>query len=240
MTFHPSSIPFQAVMGPTFQASKWQKCPLLLEVSEMRELLTILGNFWIVQISGLISIGEEIVSRDAFLEVYSQYIAALKQGESSHDVRLRPYFSSVLTTVLDSLYGVRINEKQCLVKIQQPVVQLQAHRFDYSFADGKFRSMVFGYDSIEWGVQFTYPHLYQDANLEVFTVREGTQFPNTALFKRLQQWVRTQTIATPFEVLGKRINVPIRLGKQCLSWINSHPQLQAKGLRVLLPVGWIN
>jgi hypothetical protein len=49
----------------------------------------------------------------------------------------------------------------------------------------------------------------------------------------MQQWVRSHTIATPFEVEGKKVNVPIRLGKECLSRINSHPQLQAKGLRVI-------
>jgi hypothetical protein len=67
------------------------------------------------------------------------------------------------------------------------------------------------------------------------TVRETPQFPNTTLFKRLQQWVRSHTIATPFEVEGKKINVPIRIGKRCLNWIHVHPQLRAKGIRVNHP-----
>lgn len=229
-----ASIPFRPTVGASLQASKWQKCPLLIEVNEMRELLAALGQFWMVQISGLVPLGQEIISQEAFLDVYHQYIAALKRGEYSQDPRIRSYFSATFTTVLEALYIVRMNEKQGLVKVQQPVVQLQAHRVDYSPVDGKFRSMVLGYESIHWGLQFAYPHLYQDEHLQVFTVREGTQFPNTVLFKRLQQWVRSHTIATPFEVQGQRINVPIRLGKQCLSWINAHPQLQSKGLRVVI------
>jgi hypothetical protein len=229
----PDSIPIHAAVDYSLQASKWQKCPLLIEVSEMKELLDVLGKFWIVQTSGLIEIGEEIVSRDAFLEVYRQYISSVKQGEQPTNALWRSFFSSVFTTFLEALYEVPINKKQCLIKIQQPVVQLQAHRFDYSFADGTFRSMVMGVDSIQWGIQFSYPHLYQDKNLQVLTTRESAQFPNTTLFKRLQQWVRSQTVATPFEVDGKRVNVPIRLGKQCFSWINTHPQLQEKGLRVV-------
>ncbi len=230
----PSSIPFRQAVHTSLQASKWQKSPLLLDVEEMEDLLKVLGNFWIVQISGLISIGQEIINRESFLDLYRHYINALKQGEVPSDIRLRAYFSSVLTNFLEALYAVQVNESQCLVKIQQPVIQLQAHRFDYSFVDRTFRSMVFGQDSVQWGIQFSYPHLYQDENLQVMTVKESPQFPNTALFKRLQQWTRAHTIATPFEVAGKRINVPIRLGKQCLSWINHHPQLQAKGLRVLV------
>jgi hypothetical protein len=233
MTFLPSSIPMRPSVESTLQASQWQKSPLLIDVTEMRDLLAVFGKFWIVQVSGLINMGQEIIDQEEFLSVYGQYIEALKQGEQNADPRMRPYFSSVLTTALDALYGVQINEKQCLVKVKQPVIQLQAHRFDYSLADGKFRSMVLGYDSIQWGLQFSYPHLYQDDRLQVFKVREGAQFPNTTLFKSLQRWVRSQTIATPFEIDGKRVNVPIRLGKQCLSWINTHPQLQAKGLRVI-------
>jgi hypothetical protein len=229
-----SFIPLRPTIGYSLQASKWQKSPLLIDVDEMKALLTVLGQFWIVQISGVIPIGQEIISREAFLEVYHHYLITLKKGKNSEDPRVRPYFSAVFTTFLEALYAVQVNEGHYLVKVQQPVIQLQAHRFDYSFADGTFRSMVMGIDSISWGIQFSYPHLYQDENLQVLTVREGVQFPNTILFKRLQQWVRANTIATPFEVEGKKINVPIRLGKHCLSWINTLPQLQAKGLRVII------
>ena len=226
-------IPLQTAFGPSYQASKWQVCHVLLEAEEMRALFDALSNFWIVQISGLIPIGQELIQKEDFLNVYSAYIAALRNGEIPADKLLRTYFSSVFTVDLTALYAVKVNEEQSVVKIRKPVVQLQSHRFDYSSADGKFRSMVLGYDSIHWGLQFSYPHFYQDDNMEVFTVREGAQFPNTALFKQLQRWVRANTIATPFEVQGKRINVPIRLGRRCLSWINSHPQFNAKGLKVI-------
>jgi hypothetical protein len=226
------SIPLQATVSGSLQASKWQKLPILIDIDEMQSLLSMLGQFWIVQVSGLIPVGQALISQETFLEVYSHYLSNLKNGENATDARVRSYFSSVWTTSLEALYAVKVNEQQCLVKVKQPVVQLQAHRFDYSFADGTFRSMVMGQESISWGIQFSYPHLYQDENLQVLTVREGPQFPNTALFKQLQKWVRSHTIATPFEVEGKRVNVPIRLGKQCFHWINTLPQLQAKGLRV--------
>lgn len=230
MTF---SIPLRSVVGASLQASKWQKIPLLINENEMRELFAALGEFWIVQTSGLVTIGEEVIDHELFLEVYRNYLLALKTGVENQDFRVRPYFSSVWTTFPQSLYAVNVNDKQRLVKVQKPVIQLQAHRFDYSFADGTFRSMVMGSESVLWGIQFSYPHLYQDENLQVLTVREGELFPNSALFKKIQQWSRAFTVATPFEVEGKKVNVPIRLGKECMPWINSHPQLQAKGLRVV-------
>lgn len=228
-----TSIPLRSVVAPPFQASKWVKYPLLIDGDEMEQLLTALKEFWIVQTSGLISIGQEIVPHPSFLEAYRQYITALQQGELTA-FRPHPYFSSILTTSLDALYKVKINDNQCLVKVQSPVIQLQSHRFDYSHADQTFRSMALGYESIQWGIQFAYPHLYQDENLEIFSAKDLLRFPNTTLFKQLQQWIRAYTITTSFEVEGKRVNVPIRLGKQCLSWVNRHPQLQSKGLRVIV------
>lgn len=229
MTF---SIPLRPTVGSSLQASKWQKIPLLIDENEMQTLLFELGKLWIVRTSGVISNGEEVISQADFLEVYKFYIDALKKGENVQDPRLRSYFSAILTTFPEALYRVALNENQSLVKVIQPVIQLQAHRFDYSFADHTFRSMVMGNESVSWGIQFSYPQIYQDDHLQVLKVREGSQFPNTALFKKLQQWIRAHTIATPFEVEGKKVNVPIRLGKKCLQWINIHPQLQAKGLRV--------
>jgi hypothetical protein len=186
-----------------------------------------------VQVSGLIPLGQELVSKELFLEVYDVYIQSIKFGKLPVDTRIRPLFSSIWTLDLNAVYTVAVQSEKCLVKVCQPVIQLQAHRFDYSPADGKFRSMVMGNDSIFWGIQFSYPHLFQDSELNVFTVREEERFPTTALFKRLQRWTRHHTMATSFEIEGKKINIPIRLGKACLPWINRHPQLISKKLRVV-------
>lgn len=225
-------IPSRQTAGYSLQASKWQKCPILIDPEEMRDLFQTLGDFYIVQISGVLPLGEELVEKKDFQEIYSQYIEGLKQGMLPTDPRTRSYFSSVFTLDLNALYRVKVNDTSSLVKVVQPVIQLQAHRFDYFPADGSFRSMVMRADSISWGLQFSFPHLFQDENFIVHTVREEQKFPNTALFKKLQGWVRSHTLATPLEIEGKITNVPIRLGKQCLPWINHHPQLLAKGLKV--------
>jgi hypothetical protein len=100
------------------------------------------------------------------------------------------------------------------------VVQVQAHCFTYSSLDGVFRPMSMGVGSVFWGLQFSYPQIYQDAKtMELCEVEEGT------LFRKIQLWSREATRATPFIVEEKRINSPIRIGKKCLSWIGRHPQL---------------
>lgn len=220
------SIPQRPSVGYTLQASQWHSCQVLLDVDEMKDLLAHLGQFSIVQVSGVIPYREAILSKEDFLEGYRQYVFALKEGKYPDEPSLRSVFSSVFTTTLDVLYAVPLKvEGQCLIKVTHPVVQLQNHRLHFSSADGKFRSMVFGSETLCWGLQFSFPRLFQDEKSQVYQVREGDQFPNAALFRQLQLWMRHHTRATPFDVGGKKIFSSARLGYRCFPWINNHPQL---------------
>jgi hypothetical protein len=97
----------------------------------------------------------------------------------------------------------------------------------YSPLDGVFRPMVLSSSSIFWGLQFSFPQVYQHPKTgEFFEVEEF------GLFELVRKWSREFTVATPMIVEGKRTNIPIRLGKRCFSWINTHPQLQMKGLSI--------
>jgi hypothetical protein len=228
------TIPLRAILGPALQASKWQKCPMLLEVKEMEDLLRTLAPLWIIQTNGLIAAGQEIISQEDFLLTYSQYIHALKTGKVILDAHIRALFSSVWIRSLESVYAVSVRDNQRMVRLVHPAIQLQIHRFDYFAADNSFRSMILSPDSIHWGIQFSYPAIFQDTELQIHAMKEGDQFPNTRLFKDLQRWMRSHTQNTIFQVEGKEINVPIRLGKQCTSWIHKHPQLLQKNLQIIL------
>lgn len=232
MAHSPLRISTVAAEGP-FQASKWLAVPALLDVNELESLLQILEGSLLYNTGSLTREGEEIISQKEWLEMYRGYIASLKEGKIPDDIDYRVAFSPVITASADHLYRVVMADGRQLVRIAKPVIQLQAHSFDYSSADGKFRSMVLGTETITWGLQFSYPQLFQDnATKEVFKVGETPQFPNTHLFHLLQQWIRRSTIPTPLIVDGKAVNVPIRIGKECLPWINRHPQLIKKGLKV--------
>ncbi len=225
-------VPQRATIGPALQASQWQKIAVLLDTDEMADLLTFLDDFWIFRISGLMPINSGVISKKSFLEVYSEYIKALQQGHLSKNTHLATYFSAVWTNNCAALYQVAINDKQQLIRLCRPAIQLQDHRFTYSNNSHKFHSMVFGLDTIQWGIQFSFPHLFLDEHNVVHVIKEQSEFSNTILFKKLQRYIRAHTIATPFVYAGQRVNAPMRLGKKCLSWVNNHPQLAAKGLSI--------
>lgn len=217
------------------QASKWLQCQVLLDLAEMRALFQELGCLWIYSMGRLCEAHHESISQKEFLEQYGNYVQALKAGQLLDEAQCRHYFSSIITVSPEHLFAILTESGKHLVRIAKPVIQMQPHRMGYSSVDGKFRSMVLGSDSITWGIQFSYPQLFQDNQSgEVKQVVEGDEFPNTSLFRRLQRWVRNHTIPTSFLIEGKKIHIPMRLGKECLAWINQHPQLKEKQLQVIV------
>jgi len=215
------------------QASKWISSQMLVEAAEMEGLFAELQDFYIYSVGTITANGEEIISKDEFLKHYREYVDTLKKGALPDEAKFRKIFSSVLTVTPEVLFAVPIEPGKQLVRIEKPVIQVQAHRMDYSKADGKFRSMTFGADSITWGLQFSYPQLYQDGKTKEI-MQVDAAFLNTPLFRKLQLWARNSTIPTSFLAEGKKITIPVRLGKQCISWINNHPQLHKKGLQVVI------
>lgn len=217
------------------QASKWLDLPLLLDAKEMEALLADLGNFKIFRVGAVCGRDEGGISKQVFLDQYTAYIDCLKRGEIPEEKNFRPYFSSIFTLADDHLFQILVGSDRRIIRVEKPVLQLQVNQIAHSAADGKFRAMVFGKESILWGLQISFPQLYQDAvTKEVFSVVDSPKFPNTALYRKLQLWVRQHTIPTPFQVGERRINVPIRLGKECLAWINSHPQLISSNIQVTI------
>lgn len=217
------------------EASKWLKSPLLINGQEMARLFDELGDFHLYLVGSVIRNGEGEMSKKHFLQEYESYVLQLQEGKVPDPRSYRQLFSCVMTRTKEALYAIPLEGDRQLIRVSKPVVQLQAHHMDYSLVDGKFRSMIFGNNSISWGIQFSYPQLFQDGvTKEVGVTRLAIEYPNTDLYHRLQKWVRGNTIPTPFSIEGGVVNIPARLGKECLSWINSHPQLLLKSLSVVV------
>ena len=151
----------------------------------------------------------------------------LKQGVVPTESDLRRLLACAFVDDLESLWLQEIPEKGYLVKIAKPTIQVQSHYFTYSREDSVFRPMSMGTESVFWGLQFSYPQIYQDPKtLELKTA------PEDRLFEILRLWVRESTRATPFLVDGKRVNASIRTGKNCFSWIHLHPQLHLRNIGI--------
>lgn len=215
-----------------YEASKWLSIQALLSASEMKDLMESLPPFFIITVGAVLDKNSYLIEKETFCHTYSNYVETLERGEAVDINSYRLPFSSSLSVSLDHFVAHTINDEKEIVKIVKPVVQLQVHAMGYSAIDGKFRPLVFGKDSISWGLQFSYPTLFQDSNGSVYRVDQT--FPNTPLFHAIQKWIRKKTIPTPMLVGNQKINLPIRIGRECLSWTSNHPDLQKHSLRVAI------
>lgn len=205
-----------------YQASKWLKVQVLLDPEEMNDFLGSLAPFWIFPLTGLVD-GAPI-SPSVFCEKYAHWIEGLKKGRIPSSEDLRKLVACAFTDDLSALWLQKTGEK-FLTKIAKPIIQVQAHFFSYSRVDGVIRPMSMGLDSIFWGLQFSFPQVYQDPKTMELCVLE-----RSPLFRKLQLWVRENTRPTPFLIDGKKMNSPIRIGRKCFSWIHMHPQLKENNI----------
>lgn len=205
------------------EASKWIELPLLLSYDEMKKLIHSLETVYLCNISKTLT---QLNSVGDFLDEYKTYIEALKSGNLPKSLQ-----AYLLSATPDALYATEISSDRFLVRACLPAVFIRPHHFIFSPLDKRFRSKVYGENAISWGYTFSYPQYCINPDTHEAD-RVDEKYTNTALFKKIQKWVRDFTSPTPFLLDGDKINAPIRIGKGCLPFIRNHPQLLEQHLHV--------
>ena len=157
---------------------------------------------------------------DEFARLYEKYIATLKGKIPRERIAL----SYALSQRLENFCTVKLSSNKYVCRMTGPDVQMQAYSFllDQS---GKPLSQVFSADAIEFGLQFSYPAIFQDGlTSEVFSTTKNT-FSGWKLFSAIRKWIRSHTFPLPIHFQEKNSKLPIRLGRVAATWITNHIQL---------------
>lgn len=214
-------------------ASKWLQIQVILDSQEIRDLFKEMGEFMIVPVGCVVDKEKRLVSKEEFFKAYDLYVEALKKGYEPNARDYVGYFSCALSKTEDSFYAFEVPGHRLLVKACHPVVQMQSHSMVYSVIDEQIYPMIRGPDAINWGIQFSYPTLYQDKkSYEPASTLRDPGFPNTELFQVIQKWMRRHTRPVPLMIRQKTVNLTVRIGHHCFAWINNHPHLRFHGLVV--------
>jgi len=141
------------------QLSRWQHMQVLLDPDEMEMLLNELPSFSIYNVSEIVETPE--IAKTEFIAEYRKYIHRLRGGNPARS----PLFAAALSASSEALYLMKVGEK-FLAKPLLPVIQMRVHHFAYT--EESFRSMALGKGTLSWGIQFSYPAIYQNSlELEV-------------------------------------------------------------------------
>jgi len=211
------------------QASKWLHIQILASYEEVKTLFAQFQEIPIFLLGTPLSKEGITVSHADFLSLYGEMVESLQKGSMPDLSVAKKILPCCLGEDLSALYLLKLEGERYLLKLRKPLLQIHAHFFRYSPVDRSFRSMILGGESIFWGLQFSFPQIFQDPDSHEIQKLS----PQTGLFALVCKWARDCSQPTPFLLEDNtRINVPIRLGNSCFSWIASHPQLQSQKIQV--------
>lgn len=214
-----------------YQGSKWLKFQILCDEKELASFFDRLDfPYALFHLTGVGEKNEVPVA--SFLEEWKRWIDGLQEGKVPSSEQLQRFFAMAVIDDPACLWRQKVEGKGYLLKQRLPVLLLQSHFFSYSAADETIHPMILGKESIFWGLQFSWPQIYQDPQ-----TMEFLQTKKTALFEAVKNFIKESSRPTPFLIQKedgsqKKLYSPIRLGKNCFSWIDRHPQLH--NLRVAL------
>ncbi len=210
-----------------FRASKWLKHAILLNTEEMRSLLSLVDPFFLIPASGVLPDADWQVSLEEFLKQYQTYLKWMESDPALPPPPLRRFFSLMLSSSLDVFYSMAVAPGKKIIKASLPVIQIQLYHCFFSSFDHQIRSMVLSPESFGWGIQISYPQIYEDPKTHQYSkvLLEEDKFSNSKAFKEMVSWLRKNTQPVPLQEEG-RAYAPFRIGKQSLEKRQTHLGLQ--------------
>ncbi|MEM7174390.1 MAG: hypothetical protein AAF443_00470 [Chlamydiota bacterium] len=219
--------------GKVLQASKWLTFRFLVEESELAALMQACQPLLIGNVSECVARETAALKKEDFLNCYCDYIADLRAGKVPQRSSLRPFFSAAWTVAPEALAAVAAPHGQWLIKPVLPVVQLSAHFFSLSVADGRLFSGTYGSEQIPWGLQFAYPQMYALSDQgEIHFSNKEPGLPNHGMMKTVKIWVRNHTRPARFCFQEKKITATFRISQAAAKWMAQHPSLKQVGLEL--------
>ena len=194
---------------------------------EFQSFLKQLGTCFFVPATGVMTKNSWNISVEDLIVRYREYLSSLRQKEQLPSQEMRHFFSLFLSSSLDDFYAISLPQERFVIKTRKPVVHLQLYHCFVSRVNGEILPMVLHPDSFSFGLQFSYPQIYEDPKThEFFKAMLEKKLHNTELFKKIVFWIRQNTKPASLCIGGKKVYAPFRLGKTAEDPMSYHLALQ--------------
>lgn len=212
--------------GP-FLASKWNKQIAFLDPTELKELFSHLSPFSIHPLGKVVEKEQSEISLEAFIDSYTGLIDRLKIQGFLQKEDFKAFDAFAISCKKDAFYLLEIKNGY-LIKPRAPHIMIRPHFFDYS---DRFRSGVLGLNSLFWGLEFSFPHIFQDPKTKKIE-KVSVLSENSILFTKIRKYLRKISNSTTFTVGDKKYPVAYRLGKKCFPLIKNYTKLHNRDIHV--------
>ena len=189
-----------------YKVSKWLTASMLLSLGEMTHFFETLGDFTLVK-TGEILDESGHTSKEEFLKLYETYLLSLNNDNA---IRL-PSF--LICFDEEDVYSLQTASGKFIQYPKKPLIQIREHKFQIT-SDLRVQTMVFGKESIRFGLIFSYPQIFFDNETKkIVETLKDKENPNTIAFHKIQKFVRDHTKPTPLIIEGLKKNATFRIGK---------------------------
>ncbi len=212
--------------------AKWISFELLLHPEEMKDLLESFSGTLAFSLRKTAPLAEQRISFSSLLQDYKKYVLYLMNGEIPpveflQNGNLYPVFTEDPMTL--SYYPYKESGN---IKMQKPSMPAKPVCLHFSPRDLSVRPVARNPEDILWGLQFSFPYLYQDSQTKKIETFRPSSYPNHSLPKRMRSFIRERTVPTTFLYQSQKLTSSFRLGKKYLPYISKHPQLKRYSLSV--------
>ncbi len=184
----------------------------------MKRFLDSLGSCLIVSPVQILTLETYQLSQESFLERYGRYLDWIGSDPGFPSSKVRNDCTLMISSGPDSFYSVPV-AGGFFLKPGLPVVSVRTYHCFISSLDGSLRSMAMNVDSFTFGLEFSYPQIYEDPRTGEFrkTLLDSDS-PNTALYKKMTSALRRQTKPLLIEINGNKVAAPFRVGIDSSDW----------------------
>lgn len=206
--------------------SKWLRHVLLLSLEDMEACLDFLGSFCCIR-AGMTTQASIVVSKEEFLHYYTLYLEEMQHITHLASPALRRFFSLFWTVDPADVAPLLLSQDKILMKPIKPVVQVQLCHCLWNKQSHRIDPMALHADSFSFGLQISYPQIYEDPQTHQFSkVLLSQEFSATPLFLAFVQWMRAHTQPVVVSIAEKKIASTVRMGKKSVSLLALHQGLQ--------------
>ncbi len=212
----------------SFAASRWVSVGLLMSAEEWKTFFQAFPRLRLYKVAAVVMEGAEELP---FEEFYSLVESFATEIQTKLDMDLSSYripFSCALSESKESFTIQALPSQRVLLKPKEPVIQLRPLSFSIS-SEGKIQTKSWGKNHICWGIQMSYPQLFQDPATQNI-IQALSEHPHGVLFKKVLHWIRHHTKSVFLKGQEKSAAFSLKVGKESVYLLSKHEQCRKNGV----------
>lgn len=216
-----------------YRVSKWMNFQLLLNESELLELFKEIEVQHLLCLSHVGIYEDLYLSKQNYLNLYAKYLELLQKDTILESREIIKKLNVAIAYDFQDFYKIPLPDDKILIKMKSPSIQIKPFHFVYNHELEKFLPNVCSSSTIYFGLEISFPQIFQDPKTFVIKhIFKDQKLKSAQQFKKIRSFVRDHTQPARFQIKDNVKVATFRIGKKCINFAKSCPALKKEGLLI--------